>query len=113
MSDCSQFEDLYHANLNAQKALRTIKTMWQDLQATVDAVNTDLQHVDSDVAKRVYTQALSDFQDVEKNWNDVVEFANALAGIDYKWQDTDGNWHNYGEENPTADSGLVTNIAAA
>lgn len=109
----TQFSDLYNANLQATTALSTIKSMWQNLAATVSDVSTELTDVNSDVTSGRYTQALADFKEAETNWNAVVAFADALAGINYSWEDTSGNWHNYGETNPSADSGNVHQIAAA
>lgn len=108
-----QFNDLYNANLQAANALSTIKLMWQNLQAAVTDVNDDLTNVDNDVTADQYSQALSDFQDAESNWTDVVAFAAALAGINYSWQDSSGNWHNYGTQNPSSDNGNVNQIQAA
>lgn len=111
-----QFNDLYNANLQAASALGTIKTMWQNLEAAVNDVSTELTDVNTDVSADKYSQALNDFQEAETSWNDVVAFANALAGINYSWQDASGNWHNYGTQNPAADNGnvnMLTQAAAA
>ncbi|WP_235297145.1 HBL/NHE enterotoxin family protein [Portibacter marinus] len=104
----SQFNALYSANQAAAKALTSIKAMWENLENTIKLVSDELTTVTSDVAKPDYQKALNDFKTAEDNWNQVVAFADALAGITYKWQDKDGNWHTYGETNPTPDNGNVT-----
>ncbi len=109
----SQFNDLYNANLQAQAALSTIKSMWTNLDSAIEAVSAELTTVAQDVTSTQYRQALSDFKDAEQNWQAVVDFADALAGINYSWQDSTGTWHVYGTQNPSADASQVNQIAAA
>lgn len=109
----SQFNLLYESNLKAQTALATIMNMWTQLDSTINDVNTELTDVNNDVTAQQYQQALKDFQDAESAWNDLVTFAQALAGINYNWQDSGGTWHTYGTQNPTINSGNVNQIQAA
>lgn len=107
------FTNLYNANQSAQTALTTIKKMWSDLDATIESVKTELADVSTDVTSTQYQQALTDFQAAEANWADVVTFANALAGLDFKWQDSSGNWHSFTSSPPGADASTVTQIPSS
>ncbi len=109
----TQFNNLYQSNLQAQAALTTIEQMWTSLDSTINAVATDLTDINNDVTAAQYRQALTDFTDAESNWNDVVAFAKALAGINYSWQDASGTWHNYGTSNPTLNGSQVNQIPQA
>ncbi|WP_158800452.1 HBL/NHE enterotoxin family protein [Pedobacter sp. L105] len=109
----TQFNQLYTANLQAQTALTTISEMWTLMDETINDVAAELTDVNNDVAAAQYQQALTDFQDAETSWNDVVAFASALAGINYSWQDAGGTWHMYGMQNPSTDNGNVNPISAS
>lgn len=107
----TSFDALHNANLQAQTALTVIETMWTNLDATIEAVKTDLTNVGTDTTDATkYQDALDAFGQAETNWNEVVAFANALANINYNWQDSSGTWHNYNTQSPAADQGNVTNI---
>jgi hypothetical protein len=109
----ASFNDLYNANLQAQTALNTIISMWTNLGSTIGTVQTDLTDVANDNTADQYQQALTDFQAAEAAWSDVVTFATALANINYSWQDAAGNWHQYGTQNPTINSGNTTQIPSS
>jgi len=109
----TQFNQLYTANLQAQNALTAISEMWTLMDDTINEVAAELTDVNNDVAAAQYQQALTDFQDAETSWNDVVAFATALAGINYSWQDASGTWHMYGTQNPSTDNGNVNPISAS
>ena len=109
----SSFNDLYNANLKAQNALNTIISMWNNLGSTVQKVQTDLTDVANDNTAAQYQQALTDFQAAEAAWADVVTFAQALANINYSWQDSSGQWHLYGTQNPGINSGQTTQIPSS
>ena len=106
----SQFNSLYDSNLAAQAALVTIKTQWTDLDRAIDEVKQDLADVARDTTSAQYQQALTDFQAAETNWASVVAFADALAGIDYQWQDPTGAWHSFTQSPPGTDSAQVNQI---
>lgn len=106
----TQFNNLYNLNMQAQTALTTIKTMWTNLAATITDVSNELTATENDVTAAQYQQALTDFQAAETNWNEVVAFATALAGLSYNWQDAQGNWHTYSTQAPGADAGQVNNV---
>jgi hypothetical protein len=108
-----QFEYLLTANQAAQEALTTIKTMWTDLDNDLADIIKDLTDIGTDVTSADYAKALTDLTAVQTAWNDVVTFAEALQGISYKWQDKDGNWHNFTSNQPAADSSTVTPIKSA
>lgn len=112
----SQFNDLKAANINAQNSLKAISAMWSNLEAVLKEVKDELDKVNDEVTSEQYQQVLDIFQKAESNWNDVVDFARALAGINYSWQDKDRNWHIYGSgigtKNPDIDSGNVDQISA-
>ncbi len=109
----NQFTSLYNANLAAQTALTEIKSMWTSLDQTIGSVATELTDVGTDTTSAQYQQALTDFQAAEANWTDVVDFAKALAGIDYQWQDASGTWHSFTQSSPPADGSTVTQIPTA
>jgi hypothetical protein len=109
----SQFTDLYNANLNAQKSLTAVKTMWHNLDTTIEAVSSELTNVSNDNTSAQYQQAKDELAQANTNWQSVVAFANALAGINYSWQDAKGAWHDYGSESPTVNSGQVNLTKAA
>jgi hypothetical protein len=87
--------------------------MWTNLGSTIGTVQTDLTDVENDNTADEYTQALSDFQAAEAAWADVVTFATALANINYSWQDSAGQWHQYGTQNPTINNGNTTQIPSS
>jgi hypothetical protein len=113
----TQFTNLYNANQAAQNALTTIKTMWTNLDSEIEAVKTDLADVANDATSAAYAQAQTDFGNAQTAWADVVAFAEALSGIDYKWQDAQGNWHSYTDNAPGLNASQVdqipSNISAA
>lgn len=106
----AQFNALYTANQQTQTALTAVKSMWTSLALAIEEVKTDLTNVSNDNTSEQYQQALTDFQDAETNWNEVVTFADALAGINYQWQDAQGNWHSYTDQPPTGGNAQVSQI---
>jgi predicted nucleic acid-binding Zn-ribbon protein len=109
----TQFNDLNDANEKAREAIEKIKTMWNLLGVSIKSVNEELEKTDGDISRERYQQALTDFEAAERAWNDVVTLASSLADINYNWQDSTGNWHNYAEAAPSIDSGYVTKFADA
>jgi len=105
-----QFNTLYEANLQAQNSLIEIKTVWQNLDSAIANISAELTSVNNEVTAAQYSQALSDMQTANDNWNDVIQYANALAGLQFQWQDANGEWHNYDDQPPMTDNGLVTPI---
>ncbi|KAA2238994.1 hypothetical protein F0L74_22535 [Chitinophaga agrisoli] len=106
----TQFTALYDANVQAQDALNTIAGMWRLLDTVIDEVNVDLGDVNTEITAAEYQQALTDFQLAENNWKEVVSFATGLASINYSWQDTSGNWHQYGTQNPASNNGNINQL---
>ncbi len=103
----TSFKYLIDANMEAQKAIKVVIEVWQQLDNEIEIVRKDLADVDSDVTSASYVKASDDLNKANEAWQDVVEFAKALAGIDYKWQDKEGNWHNYTDEAPTMDGANI------
>jgi Bacillus haemolytic enterotoxin (HBL) len=91
----SQFVWLQQANVAAQQAMATVAQMWQNLSTELTTMQTDLTTVGTDVTAQQYQKAQDDLTAAAAAWQDVVDFAKALAGVDYKWQDSSGNWHSY------------------
>lgn len=108
----SQFQGLVNANQAAQKAMQAVIQMWQTLDSTLEEVKTDLTDVENDVTAADYAQALADLNAAADEWAQVVAFANALAGVNYSWQDQAGNWHSYTTQAPTANSATITSISS-
>jgi non-hemolytic enterotoxin B/C len=106
----AQFNNLYQANLKAQAALATINGMWNLLNTVVNDVASELADVSKDASSSAYQQAITDFQKAQSGWNDLITFADALAKIDYNWQDASGTWHKYGQQNPEANNGNMNQI---
>ena len=109
----TQFAALLAASLQAQNALTTIQNMWTDMNTVITSVSTELGVVGNDMTSDDYLQALTDFGQAVDAWTDVINFAEGLATINYSWQDTSGNWHQYGSENPGSNNGYVNQIQAA
>ena len=106
----NQFKQLKEKNVKAQNALKKIKTQWQNLVSAIDEVKDDLANVEKDKKSADYAKAKKDFKMASDNWNEVVEFATALAGISVKWQDKDGNVHDFTEMPPSIDNAKVMRI---
>lgn len=104
------FNSLYDANQKAHDALIGIESMWTSLNQTIEDVKTELTQVDTDTTGTQYQEALDAFKQAETNWNEVVAFANLLAGVNYNWQDKDGNWHKYTDQSPQANQAMFTQI---
>ncbi|HEU4794596.1 MAG TPA: HBL/NHE enterotoxin family protein [Pyrinomonadaceae bacterium] len=110
-----QFGWLQQANQDAQQALQIVINMWQQLDTELTTVKTDLADVNTDATSAQYAQAIADLNSANTAWQGVVQFAQALAGVDYKWQDQNGNWHSFSDtSNPvTADNASVAQLAQA
>ncbi|MDF2885369.1 MAG: enterotoxin [Clostridiaceae bacterium] len=98
------FKNLLNANVATQNALKEIISLWTDLQTIISDTKTDLTNVDNDITAEEYSNALNDINTTADSWSDVVAFSNALNSIDYKWQDSTGEWHKYSDETPSADN---------
>jgi len=103
----SQFQWLETANLATQQAIQTVIQMWQDLSDELTTVQNDLATVGTDATSAQYQQAQNDLTSAAAAWQDVVQFAQALAGVDYQWQDSSGNWHSYTSQPAGADQATV------
>lgn len=103
----SSFKYLIEANLKAQDAIKVIMNLWTELYNVINDVKNDITNVDTDVSKEDYEKASEDLVIAGMAWDEVIKFADALAGIDYKWQDKDGNWHNFSNNPPAIDEGKV------
>lgn len=104
------FQNLVTANMAAQNALLTINKMWRDLYNDLQKVKTDLTNTENEVTSEDYFNAESKLKDADNDWKQVVEFAKALADIDYKWQDNKGAWHSYLAEHPQSDQATITEM---
>ena len=103
----SQFQWLETANVAAQQAMQTVVAMWQGLSDELTTMQNDLTTVDNDVTAQQYQQAQDDLTAAAAAWQDVVTYAQALANVDYNWQDSSGNWHNYTSQPATADAATI------
>jgi len=116
MQACNrQFVWLQQANQSAQAALQVVINMWQQLQTELTTLKTDLTDVNTDVTAAQYTQALTDLASANAEWQQVVQFAQALAGVNYQWQDSNGNWHSFADTSTpvTANGASVTPLVQA
>ncbi|HEX8306114.1 MAG TPA: HBL/NHE enterotoxin family protein [Jatrophihabitans sp.] len=95
-----QFQWLDEANAATQIAIQQVIAMWRDLDAELTAVMQELANSDYDATKEQYQAAQDDLNAAAAAWQEVVEFATALAGVSYNWQDADGNWHSYTSQPP-------------
>jgi hypothetical protein len=105
-----QFAALAKSGQAAAAALATINATWTQLDDIITEVVDELTDVNHDAGAAQYQQALTDFQAAEASWSDVVSYASALAGIDYKWQDSSGVWHSFSDSAPAPDAGQVASI---
>jgi len=110
-----QFVYLQQASQDAQQALQTVITMWQNLQTELTTVKAELADVNTDVTSAQYTQAIADLTTANTEWQQIVQYARALAGVNYQWQDQNGNWHSFSNTSTpvTANSALVTPLVQA
>jgi hypothetical protein len=102
-----QFRELSEANEKAAEALGRIKGMWNLMGNAINAVKQDLATTGQEITRADYRKALTDFGAAERAWRDVVALATSLAGIEYKWQSKDGQWHNYLDAAPNSNQGLI------
>ncbi|WP_281885491.1 HBL/NHE enterotoxin family protein [Paenibacillus sp. YYML68] len=108
----TSFQYLIEANQAAQEAIKVVIAMWQDLYNDLATVKTDLASVEADIegaapTKEQYAQASTDLNAANEAWQEVVAFADALAGVDYKWQDQNGNWHSFTDQAPPANGATI------
>jgi len=110
-----QFIWLKQASQDAQLALQTVINMWQQLQTELQTVKTELTDVNTDVTSQQYAQAIIDLNSANAEWQVVVQFAQALAGVNYQWQDQNGNWHSFSDTSTpvTAGGANVTRLVQA
>ncbi len=110
-----QFVWLQQANKDAQAAMQAVINMWKQLDVELNSTKTDLTDVNADVSAAQYAQAEQDLKKLHDDWQVVVDFANKLKNIDYKFQDQQGNWHSFSDlSTPVkADGSTVTPIKAA
>jgi hypothetical protein len=107
-----QFQWLESARLRAASAMDEIVQMWAELDAELADVASDLADVGTEATSEQYVAAQVDMQKASVSWNEVLEFALALSGIDYKWQDSSGTWHSYKDKGPGPDAGNVERYPA-
>jgi non-hemolytic enterotoxin B/C len=110
-----QFVWLQQANQDAQAALQVVINMWSQLQTELQTVKTELTDVNTDVTAAQYAQAITDLNAANAEWQQVVQFAQALAGVNYQWQDQNGNWHSFSNTSTpvTANGAMVTPLVQA
>jgi Bacillus haemolytic enterotoxin (HBL) len=106
----TQFAWLETANITALQALKTVVQMWRDLDGELGTAQQELATVGTDATAEKYQQAKADLTEAATAWADVVAFAQALAGVDYRWQDKDGNWHSYTDQQPGTDDATVAQL---
>jgi hypothetical protein len=108
-----QFQWLQQANIAAQQAMKTVAQMWQNLSTELTTMQTDLATVGTDATSEQYQKAQDDLTAAAVAWQDVVDFAKALAGVDYKWQDTSGTWHSYTSQPAAANQATVAMLPSS
>lgn len=101
------FQWLEEANAATQIAIQQVVAMWRELDAELTAVMEELANSDYDATKEQYQAAQDDLNAAAAAWQEVLDFATALAGVSYNWQDKDGNWHNYTSVPPGDDNATV------
>lgn len=108
-----QFQWLDEANAATQIAIQQVIAMWRSLDEELTAVLQELANSDYDATKEQYQAAQDDLNAAAAAWQEVVEFATALAGVSYNWQDKDGNWHSYTSQPPGTDNATVAMLPSA
>jgi hypothetical protein len=108
-----QFQWLDEANAATQIAIQQVISMWRDLDAELTAVIQELTNSDYDATKEQYQAAQDDLNAADAAWQEVIEFATALAGVSYNWQDADGTWHSYTSQPPGTDNATVAMLPSA
>jgi hypothetical protein len=109
----SQFQWLQTANVAAQQAMQAVVQMWQGLDSELTTMQTDLTTVGKDVTSAQYQQAQTDLTTAAAAWQDVLTFAQALANIDYKWEDSSGMWHSYTAQPAAANQATVAMLPSS
>ncbi|MFH9179732.1 hypothetical protein [Streptomyces albogriseolus] len=107
-----QFEWLEDAQQKAQNSLSVIRDMWKSLDAELSDVKRELTDLESSAGSVQYQQAKDDLEEAERQWGEVIEFAEALDQLDYRWQDQDGKWYSYGDKSPRLNEVMVTALPA-
>lgn len=102
-----QFQWLEAARSRAASAMDAIVQMWGEIDAELEDVARDLAEVGTEATSQQYVEAQLDMERAKLSWHEVMEFALALSGIDYKWQDGSGTWHSYKAKGPGPDAGNV------
>jgi non-hemolytic enterotoxin B/C len=109
----SQFQWLQQANVSAQQAMQQVVQMWQNLDNELTTMQTDLATVGTAANSAQYQQAQDDLTTAAAAWQDVVTFAQALANIDYKWEDSSGMWHSYTAQPAAANQATVAMLPSS
>jgi len=109
----AQFSKLDSALPQTNDALRKILNMWKVLSQAIALVKSELEVVEwNDLKSGHYQAALDDLYKIKSNWGELYNSANTLSNVSFTWQDTDGNWHNFGEQNPSQNNSKVNYIQA-
>ena len=103
-----QFKWLADANAKAMTAVNEVLDMWNRIDAELATLKADLTDVNQDVSSTRYQEAQSDLANAAAAWSDIVALAQALAGLDYRWQDQQGKSHSFTDDPPPLDGSQVT-----
>jgi predicted nucleic acid-binding Zn-ribbon protein len=106
----AQFKQLQQYNVDAQNAMTAVTQMWAGLQQDLQDTMDELTATESDVTAAQYTQAQSDLGQAALAWSAVVTYAQALANVNYNWQDSSGAWHKYGDGTQIQESGATVTM---
>ncbi|MFD2170612.1 HBL/NHE enterotoxin family protein [Tumebacillus lipolyticus] len=78
-------EQLCAANLQAQQALIVINDVWTQFAAALKELSKEIETMEADVTVENINGALAEFVLVQKEWNEIDEFAAQLAQINYEY----------------------------
>ena len=85
----------------------------EDYEFELALVKSELEVVEwNDLKSGHYQAALDDLYKIKSNWGELYNSANTLSNVSFTWQDTDGNWHNFGAQNPSQNNSKVNYIQA-
>jgi hypothetical protein len=103
-----QFRWLVDANAKAMTAVNDVLDMWDQTDAELAKLQTDLTDANKDVSSTQYQQAQTELTKAAAAWSEIVASAQALAGLDYRWQDQQGKSHSFTDEPPPLNGSKVT-----
>ncbi|MED4728369.1 HBL/NHE enterotoxin family protein [Aneurinibacillus migulanus] len=84
-ANAETLKKLCAANQQAQEALLTIKSLWNEFAKNIKNLHKEINIVEADVSASDITGAIAEFVLVQKDWNELDAFSNQLVNINYQY----------------------------